>query len=299
MKILPSLKQVEYLVALAEAQHFARAANACNVTPSTLSAGIKELEAVLGVELAERTKRTVLMTPVGVEIANHGRLLLGHAQDLMDLAATQTEPLTGDLHIGVIPTVSPFLLPRVLPNLMKHHPRLRPFLREEPTENLFARLRRGELDVAVVALPYDIGGFDCEIMFEDPFQLACLTDHKLVSQDLIELEDLDINTLLLLGEGHCMRGHALEACQLNERDRRSEFEATSMHTIVEMVAAGIGITLLPQIAIDDGIAKDTDINLIPITGAPSRQIGLIWRQSSSRADEFKILADELTPSSLK
>jgi len=293
MKFLPSLKQIEYLVALANEEHFGRAAEACNVTPSTLSAGIKELEAVLGVELAERTKRTVLMTPLGVEIANRGRLLLGDAQDMMELAAADTEPLTGDLQLGVIPTIGPFLLPRVLPALHERYPRLRLFLREEQTEKLLTRLRGGEIDAAVLALPYDIRGFACKILFDDPFRLACLPDNELASQKLIDQGDIDIQTLLLLEEGHCLRGHALDACHLSEQNRRTEFEATSLQTIIQMVSAGIGITLLPQIAIDDDLTRGTNIKLIPLTGTPSRQIGLIWRQSSSRGDEFDLLGEGL------
>ena len=295
MKFLPSLKQVQYLVALADEAHFGRAAEICNVSPSTLSAGIRELEAVLGVELAERTKRSVLMTPLGVRIANRGRLLLGDAQDMMELAAAGTQPLTGDLNLGVIPTISPFLLPRVLPALRESYPQLRLFLREEQTEVLLTRLRGGEIDAAVLALPYDIKGFACKVLFDDPFQLACLPDNEFASHKLIDQKDLDIQTLLLLEEGHCLRGHALEACQLSEQNRRTEFEATSLQTIVQMVAAGLGITLLPQIAIDDDITRGTNIKLIPLTGTPARQIGLIWRQSSSRADEFGMLGDGLIP----
>ncbi len=297
MRNLPSLKQLEYLVALAEEQHFAKAANACNVTPSTLSAGIKDLELALGILLAERTKRTVLITQLGREIARRSRLLLRDAQDIMELAASHMEPLTGELQLGVIPTVGPYLLPHVLPALHDHYPDLRLYLREEPTVTLLSKLRSGELDAAVIALPYETEGLTCKPLFEDPFLLACPADHELTGQELIDQNDLQIETLLLLEEGHCLRGHALAACQLGDKDRRSEFEATSLHTVVQMVSAGIGITILPQIAIDDNITQGTGIKLIPLVGKPSRLIGLVWRKPSPRAEEFNILGDELVPQS--
>jgi LysR family hydrogen peroxide-inducible transcriptional activator len=295
MKTLPSLKQLEYLAALADEKHFGKAAEACNVTPSTLSAGIKELEMTLGVVLAERTKRTVLMTPVGMELASRGRQLLCHAQDLMDLAASSRTPLVGELRLGVIPTIGPFLFPHVLPALQDKFPALRLFLREETTDELLAKLRCGELDAAVIALPYEIEGLCCRSMFEDPFQLACPEGHALSNEKLVDQKDLEIQTLLLLEEGHCLRGHALDACRIAKKKRRSEFEATSLYTIVQMVSAGLGITPLPQIAIDDNITRGTKIRLVPLIGAPSRQIGLVWRNSSSRSEEFALLGDALTP----
>lgn len=211
MKTLPSLKQLEYLAALADEKHFGKAAEACNITPSTMSAGIKELEMTLGVVLAERTKRTVLMTPVGMELASRGRQLLCDAQDLVDLAASSREPLVGELKLGVIPTIGPFLFPLVLPALQDKFPALRLFLREETTDELLSKLRSGELDAAVIALPYEIEGLSCKPLFEDPFQLACPAGHALLSEELVHQKDLEVQTLLLLEEGHCLRGHASAA----------------------------------------------------------------------------------------
>ncbi|MBB4304716.1 LysR family hydrogen peroxide-inducible transcriptional activator [Rhodobium orientis] len=295
MRILPTLKQLEYLVALADTEHFGHAAEECSVTPSTLSAGIKDLETVLGIPLAERTKRSVRMTPLGREIAARSRSLLRDAGEIMAVAAAEKKPLSGDLRLGVIPTVGPYLLPRVLPDLRRKYPDLRLFLREEQTDDLIARLKRGDLDAAVIALPYDIEGLIAEPLFDDIFRLAVPAGHRLADKAHITQDDLEAEPLLLLEDGHCLRGHALSACQIGERRRRSQFESTSLYTLVQMIAAGIGVTLLPQLAIDSHIAEGTDIVLRPLDGAPSRGIGLIWRAASLRAGEFRLLARELVP----
>jgi len=293
MKVLPTLKQLEYLVALADAEHFGKAADACNVTPSTLSAGIKELETLLGAPLAERTKRTVMMTPLGVQIAGQARAILRDAEELMALAAATRAPLSGDLRLGVIPTIGPYLLPRVLPGLRETYPDLRLFLREERTDALLEKLRRGDLDAAVIALPYDTDGLTVRPLFEDPFRLACPAAHDLARLGPVHTDDLGLAPLLLLEEGHCLRGHALDACHLDTLRHRGEFEATSLQTLVQMVDAGLGVTLLPELAVDAGITAGSNIKLVEIDGAPSRQIGLVWRRASYRADEFELLAREL------
>lgn len=291
MKVLPSLKQLEYLTALADFEHFGKASEACNVTPSTLSAGIRDLEAVIGVSLAERTKRHVLMTPLGVEIAERARMLLRYAEDIMELAAAHKEPLSGDMKLGVIPTIGPFLLPRVLPNLREDYPKLRLYLREEQTEILLDRLHKGELDAALIALPYDIKGFDSVTLFDDPFLFACQRGHDLAKFDVIDHDDLIGQPLLLLEEGHCLRGHAMEACHISENKLKAEFEATSLHTLIQMVAAGLGVTLLPQIAVDAGLLTESAITTVALaSNAMPRKIALVWRSSSSRIKEFRLLA---------
>ena len=291
MKLLPSLKQMEYLVALAETCHFAKASDLCNVTPSTLSAGIQDLERVLGVSLAERTKRVVLMTSLGMDIARRARLVLRDAEDIMELAARHREPMTGNMKLGVIPTISPFLLPRVLPALNAAYPELRLYLREEQTAVLLDRLRAGEIDVGLIALPFETDGLEVRILFEDGFQFACHAGHQLAGRKGVASRDLAGQPLLLLEEGHCLRGHALDACLLDKGQFRSQFEATSLNTVVEMVAAGLGVTLLPQLAIDANITAGSEIRLVPLSAEASRQIGLVWRPSSPRADEFELLAD--------
>ena len=293
MKLLPSLKQLEYLTALADVQHFGKAADRCSVTPSTLSAGIRDLETVLGVTLAERTKRTVMMTPVGLEIAARARLLLRDADDIMALAAPHRNPMTGGMTLGIIPTIGPFLLPRVLPALNAAYPLLQLYLREEQTAPVLARLRDGEIDLAMIALPFEIGDLTVRELFDDIFQFACHRDHPLAGKKTISDSDIVDQPLLLLEEGHCLRGHALDACRLQSSRIRIQFEATSLHTIVQMVAAGLGVTLLPQLAIDSNITSAHDIQLIPLSDKPSRRIGLAWRTASPHVPEFELLAAAL------
>lgn len=293
MKQLPTLKQLEYLVSLDEERHFGHAADACNVTPSTVSAGIRDLEIMLGVTLAERTKRSVLMTPLGREIAKRGRQILQDAEEITALAnAAEKAPLSGDIHLGVIPTVGPFLLPTVLPKLWQKYPHLRLYLYEEQTEDLLAKLRGGELDAALIGLPYDVGELQTKILFEDSFQFACSTTHRLASKENISTADLDGATILLLQEGHCLREHALKACAL---EYQSEFAATSLHTLVQMVSADMGVTLLPQLGIEAGIDRLAPITLIPLAQPASRSIGLVWRPSTIRKDELEILGREIVP----
>jgi LysR family hydrogen peroxide-inducible transcriptional activator len=290
MKLLPSLKQLEYLTALVDTGHFARAAEHCHVTPSTLSVGIRDLEDVLGVAVAERTKRTVLITPIGRSVAERARRLLRDAEDVMALAAAQKEPMTGDVRLGAIPTVGPFLLPNVLPAVEAAYPKLRLYLREEQTDTLLSRLRDGDLDVALIALPYDTETLTVRPLFDDPFQFACHADHPLAGHKTISGGDLADQPLLLLEEGHCLRGHALDACRLRGSPVRVQFEATSLPTLVQMVASGIGATLLPQMAIDAGMAALPNIVLVPLETPASRHIGLVWRASSPRVATFERLA---------
>jgi LysR family hydrogen peroxide-inducible transcriptional activator len=296
MKNLPSLKQFEYLVALAEVVHFGQASEICNVTPSTLSAGIRDLEETIGVALAERTKRHVMMTSLGKEIAVRAQRLLRDAEEIMDLAASQQQPMTGDLKLGVIPTIGPFLLPKVTPKIHRKYPKLRLFLREEQTAILLDRVRNGELDAAVIALPFDLDGLDHTSLFEDPFAFICPKDHSLADHEMIVENDLVDEPLLLLEEGHCLRDHAMQACQISQHQYRLEFEATSLHTLVQMVAAGLGVTLLPKMAVDAGVLRGTRTSIVPlVSGAPAREIALVWRSTSPQTQTFRLLGQMLTP----
>jgi LysR family hydrogen peroxide-inducible transcriptional activator len=292
MKPLPTFKQLRYLVALAERRHFGRAAESCHVTQSTLSAGIQELETLLGTALVDRTRRSVLFTPVGEELVERARRLLGEAADFVAAAEAAREPLTGALRLGVIPTVAPFLLPRVLPHLRRAYPRLKLYLREDLSARLADDLGRGRLDVLLLALPYDCGDTEAVTLFEDRFSLACRRDHRLADAACVTLDELAVEPPLLLADGHCLRDHALEACRLVPKHHQSAFEATSLHTLVQMVDNGLGVTLLPQIAIEAGILEGTDLVIRPLAdGQPSRRIGLVWRRGAGRHREFVLLAD--------
>jgi LysR family hydrogen peroxide-inducible transcriptional activator len=279
MKILPTLRQLRYLVALAEHRHFGRAAEACLATQSTLSAGLQELENLLGVVLVERTKRKVMLTPLAEEIA--------------DLAAAAAEPLSGPLRLGVIPTIGPFLLPRVLPHLRAAHPGLRLYLREDLTARLLERLGSGDLDAVLIALPYHAPDIETLEVSEDPFVLACPPDHPLAAKQNLRSADLVGAELLLLEEGHCLRDHALAACHLPGPARGEGVLGTSLPTLVQMVANGLGVTLLPRMAVECGILAGTNLVTRPIADAGVRGIGLAWRPSSPRKADFRALAEVL------
>ena len=293
MKRLPTMKQLQYLVALADTRHFGRAALRCNIAQSTLSAGIRDLESVLGTAVAERSNRRVLITAVGAQIAERAKAVLREAEEVMEVARASRSPMTGEMRLGVIPTIGPFVLPRVFPALRDRFPELTIYLREEQTAPLLARLEHGELDVALIALPYDTEDLRVDVIIEDEFLFACNRNHALAGTDEVSLEALAGEQLMLLEEGHCLRGHTLDACGKGDKRARAQFEASSLHTLVQMVAAGIGVTLVPRLAVDAHITQGTDISLSRLGVPASRQIGLAWRQTSLRSEEFRLLADTL------
>lgn len=299
MAVLPTLRQLRYLVALDEHRHFGHAAEACAATQSTLSAGLQELESLLGASLVERTKRRVLMTPLGEEVVARARELLRDAEEICALVRSAAEPLSGPLRLGVIPTVGPYLLPRVMPSLRDRHPSLRLYLREDLTARLLERLGNGDLDLVLLALPYRADEFEFESLFDDPFLLACPPGHPLASNGSgpVSLDSED--DLLLLEEGHCLREHALAACHLSMAPGRpgggqERLLATSLSTLVQMVACGLGVTLLPRMALDSGILAGTDLVSRSLgSDAPARTIGLAWRASSPRKAEFRLLGQTI------
>jgi LysR family hydrogen peroxide-inducible transcriptional activator len=288
---LPTLRQLRHLVALAEHGHFGRAARACHVTQSTLSASIKELEQVLDARLIDRTKRRVVVTPLGRDIVARAQALLREAEDLVEAARVNREPLSGPLRLGVIPTIGPFLLPRALPRLRRRYPRLKLYLTEDLTERLLDQLRAGRLDLAVIALPYDGADMESAVIGEDPFSVALPENHPLSRLQRIEPDRIEPAELLLLRDGHCLREHALAACRLSGRGQVDAFQATSLYTLVQMVENGLGVTLLPRLALEAGILKGTKVTTRPIAGAaPARRLALIWRRGSARAPEFELMA---------
>jgi len=293
VKRLPSMKQLQYVVALADTKHFGRAAERCYITQSTLSAGIRDLESVLGAAVAERSNRRVLMTPIGMQIAEGAKALLRGAEEIMEMATAGRSPMMGEMRLGVIPTISPFLLPRVLPALGRRFPELTLYLREEQSDPLLTRLQNGELDVALIALPYDTEDLSTDVILQDEFLFACSRDHALAGTDEVSLEALSNEPLMLLEEGHCLRGHTLDVCGVGNKRARAQFEASSLHTLVQMVAADVGVTLIPQLAIDAHITQGTDISLSRLSVPASRQIGLVWRRSSLRTKDFQLLGNTL------
>ena len=294
MTNLPSLRQLRHLVALAEHSHFGRAAEACAVTQSTLSASIKELEGVLEAPLVDRTKRRVLLTPLGQETVERARRILDETQELALAARATRAPLTGTIRMGAIPSIGPFLLPKVLPGLRRAYRQLKLYLVEDLTDRLVASLQQGKLDVVLLALPYDCGPAESKILFDDRFVVALPGAHPLAKETRIKPEQLWSADLLLLKDGHCLRDHALAACRLADRRRTEGFEATSLPTLVQMVDNGLGITLLPELGIEAGLLRGTGLVTRPLASdEPARQIGLVWRRGTARREEFLLLAKEL------
>ena len=288
MNFPPTLKQLRYLIALHKTLHFGKAASLCHVSQSTLSAGLQELESLLGVSLVERTKRSVMFTALGQEVASRAQVILSDVNDLTDMAAAARNPLKGIIRMGVIPTIAPFLLPKIMPPIRASLPDLELYLREEKSETLCELLRTGELDVVLYALPFACGDMTEMPLFEDPFVAAY--PEGTAPGKTIQSKDLDSERLLLLEEGHCLRDHALSACKILGRSAENTLGGTSLHTIIQMVAAGQGVTLLPGMAVDAGLVDGLDIDSVPFRGiTPSRTIGLIWRPSSPRTATFEAL----------
>jgi LysR family hydrogen peroxide-inducible transcriptional activator len=291
---LPTLKQLRHFTALAEHRHFGKAAAACFVTQSTLSASLKELEEILQAPLVDRTKRQVVLTPLGEEILGRARKLLEEARDLTLAAQTAREPLSGTVRLGVIPTIGPFLLPRILPGLRRDYPKLRLYLREEQTAPLVAQLHDGHLDVLLIALPWNCGNVESAVLFNDRFSLALPKTHPLARQRKVEAAAARKETLLLLEDGHCLRDHALSACRIGAKPHAEAFEATSLPTLVQMAANGLGVTLLPELAVDAGILVGSNLVTRPLAvDEPWREIALVWRKGTGRREEFQLLAKEI------
>ena len=290
---LPTLKQLQYLVALQAHGHFGRAATACFVTQSTLSAGIRELEALLGLTLVERTRRVVRFTPLGQRIAAKAQRVLREAEELADLARAEGQPLTGELRMGVIPTIAPFLLPTMLPRLRDQFPRLRLFLREETSQAACDALQRGQVDCVLLAMPFACGEIEHEPLFDDRLLLAFPKDEA-PSAAFVDPNTIAEDRLLLLEDGHCLKDHALAACNRPELRAAATMMGTSLHTLVQMVDNGLGVTFVPRMAIDAGLLGGTRIEARPLGNRhASRRIALAWRKNSPREEEFQMLASAL------
>jgi LysR family hydrogen peroxide-inducible transcriptional activator len=288
MAHLPSLQQLRFLSALAEEGHFGRAAAASAVTQSTLSAGIRELEERLGSPLVERGRRGILLTPLGAEVLARGRRILREAEDIAEIARASQEPLAGSLRLGVIPTIGPYLVPRIMRRAGKAFPRLKLYLREEQTAPLLEKLGDGRLDLALIALPYDTGELETMPLGEDGIRVALATDHRLAGQERIAREDLAGEPLLLMEDGHCLRSHSLQACPLAGPQRNEVFQGTSLRTLVQMVASGLGVTLIPEMAVAAELASDDRLVARRLAGdEPVRVIALAWRPSSPRKAAFR------------
>jgi LysR family hydrogen peroxide-inducible transcriptional activator len=290
---LPTLRQLRYLTSVVSLKHFGRAAEQCFVTQSTLSAGIQDLEKLLGAKLLERTNRKVLVTELGEEVCQRAQQILSLSADLVDVAQLENNPLSGRIRMGVIPSISPFLLPKSLANIRRQLPQIELLLIEEQSDRLVKKLNDGEIDLAILAFPFDIGRLEYSIFASESFWVAMPKDHPLTATTSVNASELPIDDLLLLTEGHCLREHALTACNLPTTRHRTSMQGTSLYTLVEMVAGGLGITLIPEMAIKSEMVTHADITLRPLVAQekPTREIGLVWRSSYRATTSIELLCE--------
>ena len=287
-----NLRDLKYLLALADHKHFGRAAAASFVSQPTLSTQIRKLEEELGVSLVERAPRRVMLTPIGRDIAERARRVIAEVDQMAEVARRSQDPEAGTVRLGLFPTLAPYLLPHVLPDLRKRFPRLELLLVEEKTDQILARLRDGRLDAGILALPLHDEQLHVEPLFDEPFLLAVPRGHAMAGQESLELDQLDDQHLLLLEEGHCLRDQALDVCRMSGADERDGFRATSLETLRQMVASGVGITLLPVLAVQPPVPVSPDIALLPFTGQPPhRRIAMVWRKSSAMDAFLQQLAE--------
>ena len=293
MTFLPTLKQLQYLTALHIHGHFGRAADACFVTQSTLSAGLRELETLLGVQLVERNRRIVRFSPLGESVVAKAYEVLREADALASLTKAAARPLAGELRLGVIPTIAPYLLPRVLPAVREAYPELKLYLREDMSGPACEALARGTLDAVLLALPWDCGGVESLPLFDDPFHLVFHRSDMIDPPPTVAPGAIDDTHLLLLEDGHCLKDQALAVCGRPELRADAKHRGTSLVTLVQMVAGRLGQTLVPKLALDAGIIAGSGLMARPVTGGASRTVALVWRVGSPRAAEFRLLGDAL------
>ncbi|NVK34718.1 MAG: LysR family transcriptional regulator [Rhodobacteraceae bacterium] len=289
-----SLRQLRYLQALSKHLHFGRAAESVSVSQPALSMQIRELETYLGITLVERQSNAVHLTREGQEVMMRAERILAEVRDLVDYARQVSLPLSGPLRLGIIPSIAPYLLPKVLPKITKTHPDLELTIRETLTETLSRELQTGDLDAVIAALPMDGAGLVSAEIFEDRFLLARKTDPTIDPKKRAEVCDLDGTNLLLLEEGHCLRDQALNYCQNIPSPSRNTLGATSLATVIQMVAAGYGVTLLPEICADVEVRDERVLLQRFAEPQPRRMVGLIWRKSSPRHQDFEVLAETLS-----
>jgi LysR family hydrogen peroxide-inducible transcriptional activator len=286
---IPTLRQLRYLKLLADHGSFSRAAEAAHVTQPTLSAGIQELERILGTALVDRNRSGVILTAAGEEVVGRAGAILAQTEELVREAQGAGTPLGGRFRLGVIPTIAPFLLPAALSRLRKAYPKLRLFLREDMTHRLLAEVRSGALDAALVALPYDTQGLEWAHVIDDELLAALPEGHPLCGADRVSPGRLDREEMILLEDGHCLRDHALMSCGLPRFDREEAFAATSLATLVQMVGSGLGVSFLPAMAVGAGLGAGIAVRPLD-ADHPSREVVVAWRAGSTRAEEGRLLA---------
>lgn len=289
-----NLRDLKYLVALADHRHFGKAAAACFVSQPTLSTQIRKLEEELGLPLVERAPRKVMLTPAGLDAAARARVIVAEVEQMKEAARRSRDPEAGAVRLGIFPTLGPYLLPHVIPRIRERFPQLELLLVEEKSDVLLARLREGKLDAALLALPVLDDQLHTEFLFEEPFLLAVSAQHPLANRRQLDVQELSAQRLLLLEDGHCLRDQALEVCRLFGANEKSEFRATSLETLRQMVAADVGITLMPTLSVKPPVPRSDNIRLLDLVGdnPPSRRIAMAWRRSSAMNGFLEQLADQ-------
>ena len=288
------LKDLRYLVALADTRHFGRAAERSFVSQPTLSAQLKKLEEYLGVQLIERAPKRVALTAAGEEIVERARRIVEAGEEIVELAKGHRDPLAGRLRLALLPTIGPYLLPNVAAKLRKHLPRLELMLYEYQTDVMLEKLHSGEIDVGILALPVPLDGLTTCELYKEPFTVALPTHHRLSGRSSIRVDDLRNETLLLLEDGHCLRDQALDICASTDVHEKQDFRATSLETLRQMVASGVGITLLPELAGRGAYGAARGVVIKPFAKpVPTRTIGAVWRKSSARREVILALAKQI------
>jgi LysR family hydrogen peroxide-inducible transcriptional activator len=291
MKRLPSIKQLQYLLALHEHQHFGRAAEACFIGQSTLSAAIANLEETMDAQLLERDHKTFIFTPLGEDVVRQARHIIEQCGELTEFAKCQGKPMTGPFRLGCIPTIAPFVLSEVMALCRERYPDLQLLLREDTSENSLHALAEGRLDMVLLALPYETGAFHTEVLSQDAFKLVLHKDwlNRGFNQDISQWPD---ESIFLLEREHCLTNHAVKACELEDSRKVNPFFATSLHTLTQMVNNKLGVTFMPQMAINSGLLDGTGlVTQAPTTGNAYRDIGVAWRPTSTKARSYRLMAD--------
>lgn len=287
----PTLKQLGYFLALCEEQHFGHAAERCFVSQSAFSNAIQELETALSTQLVDRTNRRVTITSIGQDVATQARLVLRDVESLVEIAQGDNDPLCGELRLGVIPTIAPFVLPSILPKIRKAFPKLQLYLIEDQTQRIYERLTSGELDLLLLALPWAMHGVEEQVLFRDDFCLAYRQGTDRVDPENYKFNRLDADSVLLLEDGHCLRDHALAACKIRDTEKVRRFGASSLLTLIEMIDADLGITFLPEMARGSSLLRNTRVRLQSLSENSYRNIGMVWRKGSRRVEEFQMFGE--------
>ena len=286
----PTLRQLVFLTSLHQTLHFGKAAEACHITQAAFSLGIKELEKLLGADLVDRTSKQVVFTALGEQVVEQASIILQETARLMEIADDSKKPFTGRLRFGVIPTIAPFMLAQVLPRIKTLWPQLDLSIREDLTARLHQALLRGELDLLLLALPMELRGVDSLVLFKDYFKLVYRQDTKIFKPPHYNEHALPNHSILLLEDGHCLRNHAISACNVDYANKVSPFAASSLHTLVQMVSSDLGITFVPELAIEHGILEQAPVKILDMPKTAYREIGFVWRKGSRRAAEFRSFA---------